>query len=169
MVKRFDQELIQLKKMSGINDDLNDREYVDSLKDKLDYSVVKRLDTAFPNKDPALTWDHVTKVQLHGVLVEEYGTKETDVSAVLLQFGPNRLKKTADMSVAKFYHLWLEQLPDCMLPGNAAENVKFVDLIKKALFYFCLEDKFLQEQLCNLKNDDVTLKTFFDEALVAEQ
>ena len=53
-LKRFDQELIQLKKMSGINDALSDREYVDSLKDKLDYSVVKRLDTAFPNKDPAL-------------------------------------------------------------------------------------------------------------------
>ena len=106
-LKRFDQELMQLKKMSGINDALSDREYVDSLKDKLDYSVVKRLDTAFPNKDPALTWDDVTKVQLHGVLVEEYGSKETDVSAVLLQFGQDRLKKTPDMSVAKFYHLWL--------------------------------------------------------------
>ena len=94
---------------------------------------------------------------------------ETDVSAVLLQFGPNRLKKAPDMSVAKFYHLWLEQLPECMLPSDAAENVKFVDLIKRALFYFCLEDKFLQEQLCNLKNEDITLKTFFDEALVAEQ
>ena len=168
-LKRFDQELLQLSKMSGINDALTDREYVDSLKDKLDYTVVKRLDTAFPNKDPALTWNNVTKVQLHGVLIEEYGSKETDVSAVLLQFGPNRLKKTPDMSVAKFYHLWLEQLPECMLPANADENVKFVDLIKKALFYFCLEDKFLQEQLCNLKNDNITLKTFFDEACVAEQ
>ena len=44
-LKRFDQELLQLRKMSGINDALNDREYVDSLKDKLDYIVVKRLDT----------------------------------------------------------------------------------------------------------------------------
>ena len=55
-VKRFDQEIEQLKKMSGINDALTDREYCDSLKDKLDYSVVKCLDSAFPTKDPVLTW-----------------------------------------------------------------------------------------------------------------
>ncbi len=37
------------------------------------------------------------------------------------------------------------------------------------MFYFCFEDKFLQEELCNIKDDDPTLKKFFDEACVAEQ
>ena len=32
-----------------------------------------------------------------------------------------------------------------------------------------MKDKFLQEQLCNIKDDDITLKKFFDEACVAEQ
>merc|ERR1711888_187128 len=73
------------------------------------------------------------------------------------------------MSVAKFFHMWQEQLPDCMLPGDAAKNARFVDLIRRALFYFCLDDKYIQEQLCNLKGDDLTLKNFFDEACVAEQ
>ena len=168
-LKRFDQELLALKKMSGIDNDLQRAEIIDCLKDKLDYSVVKRLDTAFQAKDPPLTWAAVTKVQLQTVLIEEYGSRQTDVSSVLLQFGPNRLKKKPDMSVAKFFHVWQEQLPECLLPGDAAKNARFVDLIRRSLFYFCLEDKFLQEQLCNLKGDNLTLKMFFDEACVAEQ
>ena len=56
--------------------------------------------------------------------------------------------------------MWLEQLPSCMNPESPDDRIKFVDLVKKSLFYFCLEDKFLQEQLCNLKDDDLTLKIF---------
>ena len=55
------------------------------------------------------------------------------------------------------------------MPGDAGENARFVDLIKRALFYFCLDDKYLQEQLCNLKGDNLTLKIFFDEACLDEQ
>ena len=95
---------------------------------------VKREDTAFQAKEVPLTWDAVIYAELQTVLMEEYGSKMTDVSAVLLQFGPNRLKKTSEMSVAKFLHLWQEQLPECLLPGNAAENERYVDLIKRALF-----------------------------------
>ena len=65
--------------------------------------------------------------------------------------------------------MWSEQLPSCMQPESNNDRIKFVDLIKCALFYFCLEDKFLQEQLCNIKDDDITLKKFLDEACVAEQ
>ena len=64
------------------------------------------------------------------------------------------------MSVAKFYHMWSEQLPECMLPVSADENAKFVDLIKRLLFYFCLEDKYLQEKLCEIKEEPVTLQLF---------
>ena len=42
-------------------------------------------------------------------------------------------------------------------------------MIKKELFYFCLDDKYLQEQLCNLKGDNITFKMFYDEACIAEQ
>ena len=42
-------------------------------------------------------------------------------------------------------------------------------MIKKALFYFCLDDKYLQEQLCNLKGEHITFKMFYDEACLAEQ
>ena len=80
-LKRFDQEIIQLKKMSGIADNISRAEYVDFIKDKLDFTVQKRLDTAFPTRDPALTWDLVTKDELHKCLKEEFGSKETDVSA----------------------------------------------------------------------------------------
>ena len=154
-LKRFDQELLALKRMSGIDNDLQRSEIIDCMKDKLDYSVIKRLDTAFQAKDPPLTWAAVTKVQLQTVLIEEYGSRETDVSSVLLQFGSSRLKKKPDMSVAKFFHLWKDQLPECLWLGDAAKNARFVDLIRRALFYFCLDDKFLQEQLCNLKGDNL--------------
>ena len=168
-LKRFDQELLALKKMSGIDDDLQRQEVIDCLKDKLEYSVCQRLDTAFQAKNPVLTWGAVTKLEVQAVLIEEYGRSETEVSSVLSQFGPNRLRKTPEMSVAKFYHLWQEQIPECMLPDSVDQNARFVDLVRRALFYFCLDDRYLQEQLCNLKGDNLTLKMFLDEACVAEQ
>ena len=60
-IKRFDEETIQLKQMNGINDNLTLLEYVSCFKDKLDFGVVKRLDTAFANHDPLITWADVTK------------------------------------------------------------------------------------------------------------
>ena len=88
---------------------------------------------------------------------------------VLLQFGPSRLKKTSEMSVAKFAHLWLEQLPESMIPGDDdIANRRFVDLIKRSLFYYCLDDPYLQKELCDLKRVQ-TYKTYFDQAVIAEQ
>ena len=52
---RFDQEITTLKKMSGVADDLSRDEIVELFKDKLEYAVVKRLDTAFTAKEPAWT------------------------------------------------------------------------------------------------------------------
>ena len=120
-LKRFDQELLQLKKLSGIDNNLEREEYIDCIKDKLEYNVVKRLDTVFSTTVPLLTWDQVTKEQLQACLLQEFGSKETDVSAVLLQFGPNRLKKAPEMKVSEFYHLWMEQMPVCMTPTDANE------------------------------------------------
>ena len=168
-LKRFDEEAIQLKNMNCIENDLEPAEYIACFKDKLKYNAIKRLDTAFANYNPVITWANVTKQQLHENMIAEFGKRESDVSAILLQFGPNRFKKAPDMSVATFYHLWQDQLPPCMQPDNANANENFMDLVKRALFYFCLDDKYLQEQLCQLKDEDLTLKKFFDEARLAEQ
>ena len=153
--------------MSGIDDDLTNTESVQMLKDKLDYHVIKRVDTAF--KNGGYSWDTITYANLQKVLKEEFGGKVAEVCEVLIQFGPNRLKKTPEMSVAKFHHLCQKQLPECLLPEGDMANERFVELIKKALFYFCLDDKYLQEQLCNLKGEHITFKMFYDKVCLAEQ
>ena len=168
-LSRFHQEVITLKKLCGIADELTRDEIVELFKDRLDYAVVKRLDTAFAAKDAPWTWAAVTYEQLKTIMKEEYGSKIAEVSEVLLQFGPGRFKKTSEMSVAKFTHEWLEQLPECMTPGNAAENARFADLMKRALFYYCLDDQYLQKELCELEEAGVTFKGFFDQACMSEQ
>ena len=106
---RFDQEITTLKKMCGINDDLVRDEIVELFKDKLEYAVVKRLDTAFAAKGAPWTWEEVTYDDLKSIMKKEYGSKIAEVSEVLLQFGPGRFKKTSDMTVAKITHQWQEQ------------------------------------------------------------
>ena len=117
---RFDQEITTLKKMSGVADDLTRDEIVELFKDKLEYAVVKCLDTAFTAKEPPWTWADVTYDNLKIIMKEEYGSKIAEVSEVLLQFGPGRFKKASEMTVAKFTHQWQEQLPECMTPSNDA-------------------------------------------------
>ena len=63
-VKKFDFEIDALKRMVGINNDLTREEYIPLLRDKLDYSIVKRLDSIFKHKNPALNWDGVSKDEL---------------------------------------------------------------------------------------------------------
>merc|ERR1712179_750046 len=86
-----------------------------------------------------------------------------------MQFGPGRFKKSSEMTVAKFTHQWQEQLPECMTPSNEAENAKFADLMKRALYYYCLNDQYLQKELCELEEVDSTFKRYFDQACIAEQ
>ena len=100
---------------------------------------------------------------------DEYGSKIAEVSEVLLQFGPGRFKKTSEMTVAKFTHQWQEQLPECMTPSSEAENAKFADLMKRALYYYCLDDHYLQKELCELEEADSTFKKYFDQACISEQ
>ena len=69
---RFDQEITTLKKMCGINDDLARGEIVELFKDKLEYAVVKRLDTAFTAKEAPWTWDQVTYNDLKSIMKNEY-------------------------------------------------------------------------------------------------
>ena len=57
-LKKYEEEILVLKRMSGIDDELSSDEKVLLLKDKLDHHVVKRVDTAFKNEGQA--WDSVT-------------------------------------------------------------------------------------------------------------
>ena len=103
-LRRWEHEVESLKKMCGINDALTREEGVEVFRDRLDYTVIKRLDSAFAAKDPVWTWAEVTWEQLKEILKEEFGPKVSQVGEVLLQFGPERLKKTSEMSVASFTH-----------------------------------------------------------------
>ena len=84
---------------------------------------------------------------------------------VLLQFGASRYKKPPDMSVSKFTHKFLEQYPECMSPENDDERIEFVDLIKRTVYYHCLEDQYIQKELCELSDEDMNFKKYFDQAV----
>ena len=121
-IKRFDEEIDQQRAMSSIAAPLTRQEYIPCFKDKIEYDALERLNTAMKNKKPAaVTWNDVTEVQIKELLVAEFGVRESKVSEVLIQFGPNRYCKPADMGVSTFYHKWLAQLPSCMLPTSDDE------------------------------------------------
>ena len=65
--------------------------------------------------------------------------------------------------------VWQEQLPECMTPNSEAENAKFVDLMKRALYYYCLDDQFLQKEICEFEEVDTTFQRYFDQACISEQ
>ena len=56
-----------------------------------------------------------------------------------------------------------------MTPSNETEYAKFADLMKRALYYYCLDDQNLQKVLCELEKADSTFKRYFDQACIAEQ
>ena len=59
-LRRFDQEIITLKRYSGIIDDLTRDEKVELFKDKLGHQTINRLNTAFVSKEPPWTWEEIT-------------------------------------------------------------------------------------------------------------
>ena len=51
-LSKFNTEINTLKKMAGITDDLSRDELVELFKDRIEYQVIKRLDTEFAAKEP---------------------------------------------------------------------------------------------------------------------
>ena len=100
-LKKYEEEIQVLKRMSGIEDNLSSDEKVLMLKDKLDYHVIKRVDTAFKNEGHE--WDTVTYDDFTKLLKEEFGGKVAEVCEVLMQFGPNRLKKKNRYDCSKIH------------------------------------------------------------------
>ena len=108
------------------------------------------------NPNAVVTWATVTIANLHKLMKEEFGAKHTDVANVLKQFGPSRLVKSSDKSVQDFYFEWSQAIPEVMKPSTDAELKEFADLIHRAMFYFSLNDTYLQQALSDLKTPNPT-------------
>ena len=54
-LRRWEHEVESLKKLCGIADMLSREEGIGIFKDRLDYTVIKRLETLFASKDPVVT------------------------------------------------------------------------------------------------------------------
>ena len=143
-------------------------EYGNCLQLKLDYDARKRLESAFLTHDPPVTWTTVTIVQVKALMLSEFGKREPDIASVLAVFGPERFKKTKDMLVSQYYHQFQEKLPECLKPTTEAEHKTAIDLVHRSIFYQGLDDRYIEQQLCNLKGDVLTMKQFYDEAVAAE-
>ena len=72
------------------------------------------------------------------------------------------------MTVSSFTHDWIEQLPECMSPTTAAEYHQFADLMRRTIFYYCLNDAYIQRDLCDMDGEP-TFKAYFDQAVLSEQ
>ena len=167
-LRRYSLELTSLRVLQGLPDDLTREENISIIKDMLDFSVIERLDLVFRSRDPVITWADVQLDVLTAILKEEFGPKVSQVGQVLQQFGPQRVKKTENMTVASFTHKWTEQLPECMCPTSDDERLSFVDLIKKTMFYLSVNDAYIQKELCDMPGEP-TFKQYFDQAVLAEQ
>ena len=154
--------------MCGVAPPLSREEGVSIFKDRLDFTVIKRLDMSFAGRDPVVTWAAVTWDELENIMKEEFGPKVSQVGQVLQQFGPLRFKKTMEMSVASFAHQWSEQLPECLCPSTPDENQQCVDLIRRTLFYYSLDDVYIQKDLCDMDGEP-SFKAYFDQAVLSEQ
>lgn len=168
-IKKFEEELRSLKPMVGIEDELTQAEYVPLFRSSIEYDVIVRVEQVFL-KDPAnvQTWQAISIVDLHKLMISEFGVQYTDVATVLNAFGPSRLQKSADKTVAEFYFEWCQNIPEIMKPTSNEDCKKFADLILRSIFYISLDDLYLQQALSDLKDPDPTLKSYFDEAIAAE-
>ena len=100
-LRRWEHEVESLKKLCGIPDMLSREEGIGIFKDRLDYTVIKRVESVFASKDPVVTWANVTWQILKDILKEEFGPKVAQVGEVLMQFGPGRFKKSSEQSVCE--------------------------------------------------------------------
>ena len=93
-LKKFEEELKNMKAMVGMNDDLNQEEYVPIFRSCLDYPIVERVGQVLTSQNK--TWATVTIPDLNKLMKDEFGSKQTEVARVLQQFGTQRLVKSPD-------------------------------------------------------------------------
>ena len=134
--KLFIEQLTIMKAAVGITDDLSREEYIPIFRSCLDFPVVERVGVAMAGLVPKKTWADVTIAEMTKLMVDEFGSKQTDVANVLELFGPHRLCKKPDESVSEFFFRWQTNIPEVMKPGNDNERITYVDLIERALFLY---------------------------------
>ena len=165
-LKKFKEELNNMKVLVGLDGDLTRNEYVPLFRSCLDYPVVERVEQVLTSK--VRTWANVTIEELTLYMKEEFGSKQTDVANVLKMFGPQRLIKKKDESAADHYFRWLQNIPECMKPTSEQDRLDYIDLINRAMYFISLEDDYLQKELSDLKDPKPDIKKYFDEVVSAE-
>ena len=148
-LKKFTEELSNMKVLVGIDGDLTRNEYVPLFRSCLDYAVAERVTQVLTSKGK--TWENVTIDELKLYMKEEFGSKQTDVANVLKMFGPSRLIKRKDESAADHYFRWQQNIPECMKPTSEQDRLDYIDLINRAMYFISLEDDYLQKELSDLK------------------
>ena len=147
---------------------LSDVQYSELVQLKIDFSVKREVELKFQSYDTKLTWNTVSRVKLDVILFELYSNKKPQISSVLEAFGPNRVKKSSEMSVISFNGKWQGQLPLCFFPKTDTEKDKFIDLILRSVYFHALDDKFIQKELSNIPEGEQNLIKFQAEAIKAE-
>merc|ERR1712240_841450 len=117
-LKKFDEELQNMKVLVGLNGNLTKEEYVPIFRACLDFPIVERVGQVLTSKGK--TWDNIPIDDLIIIMKDEFGSKQTDVANVLKQFGPQRLAKGQDELVAEHYFRWLQNIREIMKPNNDA-------------------------------------------------
>ena len=165
-IKRFDEELVNMKNMAGLAGVLSDEEYIPIFRVCLEFAIVERIGQVLVSLGK--TWENISKPDLMKLMRDEFGSKQTDVAEVLQMFGPKRLTKKPDEKVQEFYFKFQQNIPETMKPSDDDGRKLFVDLIHRAMFYIALEDEFLTKALADIKEPNPDLKKYFDEACAAE-
>ena len=108
-LKRFDEELVNMKSMVGLADELTDLEYIPIFRVCLDFAIVERVGQVLVSMGK--TWETITKAELLKLMREEFGSRQTDVAEVLKMFGPKRLIKKPDEKVGEFFFIFNKIFP----------------------------------------------------------
>ena len=168
-LKRFDLCIENLSKACDIDPaTLTRDEYINLIKSRLDLSILCEMELKFKSLPTVTTWETVTKKDLHKYLIEQFGSKEPDLSTLMKYFGANRPKKSPDTKVKNFFCKWWEELPLCLKPTTDAEREACVSLLQRTLFYHALDDTYLQQKIADIPEVEQTLKAFNEAAQKAE-
>ena len=90
-LKMFDEEIINARASVGLKEDLEKKEWVPIFRASLDFPVVERVKVLLTGKGK--TWDDIEIKDLRQLMLDEFGSRQTDVAQVLNLFGQHRLVK----------------------------------------------------------------------------
>ena len=101
-LKMFDEEIINARASVGLNDELRKEEWIPIFRASLDFPVVERVKVLLTGKGK--TWENIEIKDLRTLMIDEFGSRQTDVAQVLNLFGQHRLVKKPDETVSEFIH-----------------------------------------------------------------